>query len=142
MSDQATIKVDRQAVRAWVQNQRAALEGAQAQGKLARVKLDMKDAMETAFPEVAELHRARLIEVFEEELDAFCSDLRLAGITIQQQVERVEKKPSGCAVTMGVIGILLAGLILMVFFGGNSSNITGVIALATVGIATWYGLKK
>jgi hypothetical protein len=36
MSDQAIIKVDRQAVRAWIQDQRATLEGAQVQGKLAR----------------------------------------------------------------------------------------------------------
>lgn len=95
--------------------QRTALGAAQAQGKLARVKLDMKDAIETAFSEVAALHRNRLIEAFEEELEAFCQDLRLAGITIQQQIERKapeNKNNIGC----GVVTFWTA-IAVILFFG-------------------------
>lgn len=86
--EQTVVKVDRLAVRAWVLRQRPALEVAQAEGRLARIKLDLKDAVADAFPDLPDGQHHRLIEVFGEEIEALCQDLRLATVTVQQQVER------------------------------------------------------
>lgn len=111
------VSVARAAVREWVAKQRGALEAAQASGKLARAKLDIRDEFEAAFPTVEPEQKGRLLATFDQELEAFCADIRLASVTVQQQVERV-KKNNGCLIALMVI--IVIGVIIVAIASGNS----------------------
>ncbi|MGE5515081.1 MAG: hypothetical protein ACM31D_04595 [Bacteroidota bacterium] len=82
--------VNRHMVREWLSDRRHLLEAAQASGTLARTRLDLRDAVEVAFPDFPEAQRDKLLETFDQEIEALCYDLRLATVTVQQQVERIQ----------------------------------------------------
>lgn len=101
------------------------LERAQAQGTLARTKLDVRDQFEATTVEEEDSIRSRSLATFTEELDAFCADMRLAGVTVQQQVERHTRR--------WLRGFLLGGL------GGSVTFIVG-LGLAGSGAAGFGAL--
>jgi hypothetical protein len=101
------------------------LERAQADGALARSKLDLRDAAERHFADIPEDQQARLSSTFNEELEAFCSDMRLASVTVQQQVER--RHPPSLA---RIVGLAILGLIVGFFVGGFASNGDGGVILS------------
>jgi hypothetical protein len=111
---------DRAAIRAFISGQRDLLESAQLTGTLARTKLDVIDAAEVALAPVTD-HRDKLLAMVRQELDAFCDDMRLASVTVQQQVERKGPKRWGLAVA-SAIGATIATLILMVSILGDGPD--------------------
>ena len=119
------VAVNRQAIRSFIASHQAILEQAQADGTLARTKLDLRDMAETQFSDVQPDQHARFLSTFTEELDAFCSDMRLASVTVQQQVER-HHPPS----FLRIAGCAALGLVLGFFFGGLLSDGNGETILA------------
>jgi hypothetical protein len=102
MVDQPT---SRQSIRAWISEQRGALEQAQASGTLARTKLDLKDAAKKRFPDMQ--NTSDFNAILGEEMDAVCADLRLADITVQQQVERKTTSHTVRAVLLAVVAFFI-----------------------------------
>ncbi len=80
--------IDRATIREWVASHRSILESAQADGTLARTKLDVKDRARISFDQKPMNGFSAFDSVLTEELDAFCSDMRLATVTVQSQIER------------------------------------------------------
>jgi hypothetical protein len=106
VSGDKTSSALRPAVRQWVAKERGTLEKAQSEGALARKKLDLRDAVEAEFPSLSDEQRARLLIIFDEELEAFCADMRLASVTVQQQVERKKPAGKGCLIALCIIVFL------------------------------------
>jgi hypothetical protein len=116
---------DRGAIRDFISTQRGVLEAAQAGGTLARTKLDVMDAAEAAFSPTAS-ERERVLSIARQELDAFCDDMRLASVTVQQQVERLKPKRWGLAISCAVGAVFLALLVMMALIGSHASD-TGAL---------------
>ena len=116
---------DRTAIRAFVASNGAKLELAQAQGVLARTKLDLKDSALAAFPGVGPDELPRFERTLDEEIDAFCADHRLAAITVQAQVERTTRMNVAlalflsalCALAVAFVGLLFCASTTTVPFG-------------------------
>jgi hypothetical protein len=137
-----TIRTERLAIREFIQSHRALLEQAQAQGVLARTRLDLRDTAEARFGQATPDEAVRLKVMFEEELDAFLSDMRLATVTVQQQVER--EVPSNSHTARGMIlGILAAAFAFMIGFViiGSSRNMgDGGILFFSIGLPIASGI--
>lgn len=138
------IKVDRGAVRAWVEKHRNVLEVAQASGALARTKLDLRDAIADAFPSLPAEDHARLLETFDQEMEALCQDLRLATVTVQQQVEREVRKGLGVGgwILLLIVGVLCSVIILVLVAAaglrGGESFFTWLVGT----VMAFWGLKR
>jgi hypothetical protein len=109
--------ISRQAIRDWVATKRQVLEHAQATGTLARTKLDMKDQARAAFGEQWANDPSGSLVMFDEELDAFCTDMRLASVTVQQQIERVPHHN-----LRGAVAAIAAAIITLVVFLQMANN--------------------
>ncbi|MFA6019761.1 MAG: hypothetical protein WC722_05815 [Rhodospirillales bacterium] len=108
------VSPDRVSIRAWVRGQATALELAQAEGRLATARIDLKDSFRAQLPDLDASARQEALEMFAEEIEAACADLRLAGVTVQQQVERKKNLGPGWMLLgfVGAIGLgFIAGLI-------------------------------
>ena len=99
----------RTAVRALVAQKGELLQQAQASGTLARTKLDFREACADGLAGLqGGATKKELQEIIDEEVDAYCADMRLASVTVQAQIER--RKPSDNRNVWAVIfGVLVAG---------------------------------
>lgn len=120
------VSVDRSAIRNFLAGSRGLLEKAQLDGTLARTKLDVKDAAEQAFVD-ADYEKTRFFDVVTEELDALCADLRLASVTVQQQVERKPPKRWGLATVAAVITGIVTLFVMAGLFGDAPSDTTALL---------------
>ena len=135
---------NRAEVRSFIDKLRPMLERAQADGILARVKLDVRDRFEESISEEDEAQRVRSLNVFTEELDAFCTDFRLAVVTVQQQVERHKRRWGRgflCGLLFGVVTLIVGVALAMSAQGsGGSSTFAGFVIVMGAPIAFFVGL--
>lgn len=106
-------QVTRPVIRAFIEQHRAILERAQAAGTLARTRLDLRDAAEERFSAASSGETTRLLRIFDEEMKAFCSDFRLATVTVQQQIERTVPEPPRTALAI-ICGLMAAVVTLFI----------------------------
>jgi hypothetical protein len=100
---------DRIAIRNWIAKHQAKLTSAQAGGYLAREKLDIQDEFERQNT-IGDNQAALLM--FKQELDALCADMRLASVTVQQQVERkMSGTLKGFLIVFAVITVVVVGVL-------------------------------
>jgi hypothetical protein len=127
--------VDRAAIREWISTRGTVLETAQASGTLARTKLDVKDGARASLAcgEPTPAFNALL----EEELEAFCADMRLASTTIQVQVER-KIHHNGRAALLAVIAAVVT---LLVCAGNNTGPGVGFGLPILVGIGVFFAAR-
>lgn len=96
-------------IRQFINGLGPSLERAQAQGTLARTRLDVRDQFTASIADEDEESKAASVLTFNEELDAFCVDMRFASVTVQQQVERHTRR-WGRGFLFGTIGATVVGL--------------------------------
>jgi hypothetical protein len=104
------------------------LERAQAEGILARTKLDVRDQFEATINLEEGPQRAKSLSVFNEELEAFCADMRLAGVTVQHQVERHARRWLR-GIVFGLLGAFGCGLLGLVVAGAGGDAGGGIGAI-------------
>jgi hypothetical protein len=68
----------------------------------------MKDAIEGAFPDLPPDATARLREVFAEEMEAACQQMRIGGAVVVQQVERKSRQLTPGQGLALILAVLLA----------------------------------
>ena len=128
--------ISRQVIREWVEKQRSTLEWAQSAGTLARTKLDIKDAAAAAFQNTFTSQPTHFSSVLDQELDAFCADMRLASVTVQQQVERRVPRTGlaiVAAVGAGLVALVITALnVQSPLFGFGIPIVVGVVVFAWV----------
>jgi len=105
----------RGAVRSYVASKAPALESAQAGGRLARVKIDLKDEAEAIFTVGTADEKAALRVMVDEEIEALCADLRLATVTVQAQIERRPRNWGRGAIA--AVAVFVVGVLVMVGIG-------------------------
>ena len=130
MTDSAIL--DRQSIRGFVSQRRVLLETAQASGTLARTKLDIKDEAEShLLSSTPEGDKQRWRSVLDEEVEAFCADMRMASMTVQQQVERRPRRIFGAI--CGAVGAFVVLIVILAESGVQSPLIGfGVPTLAAL----------
>lgn len=117
-----TQQITRMVIRKWIEVHARTLETAQAEGKLARVKLDLRDKIQAEFPPGETSPDSHLMSMFSEELEAFCADMRLATVTVQTQVERKKKGSLGffrSALIFITVFVVVLFLAIAIINGGN-----------------------
>jgi VIT1/CCC1 family predicted Fe2+/Mn2+ transporter len=98
----------RNTVRNYVEGKRSVLEMAQANGRLARVKIDLKDEANAVFAVGTVEEKEALRSMLDEEIEALCADLRLASVTVQAQVERRSRNfARGALIAIGVFVVVI-----------------------------------
>lgn len=127
--------IRRQAIREWVDKQRSALEQAQSAGTLARTKLDIKDAAAAVFQNMFSSEPAVFSRVLDEELEAFCADMRLASVTVQQQVER--RVPRTGLAIVAAVGAAFVALVVAALNVENPLLGFGIPVVVAVVVFTW-----
>lgn len=80
--------LSRAEVRAFVESHRAALELAQADNRLPQYRLDLRDSFEAACAAFDADGHEKVLRIFDQEVEAFCQQLRIGGTVVTQQVER------------------------------------------------------
>lgn len=129
--------ISRAAVRDYVARHAPTLEAAQATGRLARAKIDVRDAAEDLFDDAGNDERVRLRAMVEEEIEALCADMRLASITVQNQVER-RTRSMGYKVICA-IGAAIVVLVLCIAFGADTP-VAGLLWPLVAAFATFSAL--
>lgn len=112
-------QVTRAVIRKWIELHASLLETAQADGKLARVKLDLRDKIQTEFPPNEAKTNSHMTIMFQEELEAFCADMRLASVTVQTQVERTKNSPFLRALGWIVFVLIVFFIIILIGVGAS-----------------------
>lgn len=113
-------------IRQFISLLRPTLERAQSQGTLARTKLDVRDQFQSSIVTEDGTTTATSMLTFNEELEAFCADMRLAGVTVQQQVERHTRR-WGRGLLFGFFGALIMVVVGFMFAGGGSAGLGAVL---------------
>ncbi|WP_394763552.1 hypothetical protein [Phenylobacterium sp.] len=115
------------------------MERAQAEGKLARVKLDVRDQFEATIEHETDGDRAKSLATFTEEIEAFCTDLRLAVVTVQAQVER-GKRRWGRGILTGLLFAFSTFVAGFALFMATQGTPAAVLAFGGPPFAFWIGV--
>lgn len=106
------VTVDRAAIREFVARHSQEMLKAAADNRLPFYRLDLRDQFESAYAALSDLERAKLLAVFDQEIEAACQQLRVGGQVVTQQIERQKVEASGPGAWIGVILLtLVAGFI-------------------------------
>lgn len=81
---EATVKVDRASVRAFVAGKAQQILVAAADNRLPLYRLDLRDQFEAAHASVTPEEMTKLLMVFDQEIDSACQRLRVGGQVVTQ----------------------------------------------------------
>ncbi|WP_372393778.1 hypothetical protein ABMY26_00575 (plasmid) [Azospirillum sp. HJ39] len=130
---EATVKVDRASVRAFVAGKAQQMLAAAAENRLPLYRLDLRDQFEAAHASVTPEEMTKLLMVFDQEIDAACQQLRVGGQVVTQQVERQRVEGSGPGAWIGVTLLTFVSGFIGFAIAGSSRMPDGVGTLLIFG---------
>lgn len=136
--------LSRAEVRAFVESHRGALELAQADNRLPQFRLDLRDRFEEACAPFDGERLDKALRTFDEEVEAFCQQLRIGGMVVTNQVERGRPGDQtgrwlaawALAIVAGFIGFAIAGINNMAMGPGLT------LIIAAGALAFWIAKPK